>query len=420
MRNRFLIASVTVCLFVLQQGQALYAQNISTDGSDIEPSTRVILVPGEELLCYAFRGGSAIGDIARHNRFLKPTLLPPGLEIHVHPAIYSVATAVPGASRLRAAISSNTREYIFRQLNPSPLYAGGPVIMPDNRESSGEQDTLCAPYPVSELWIPSFSVIRGQTMFMVVGTHEPVVCEVSYLGFSEPCYAIDETHYLVLLAVSALEKPGTYTLHFDLGLPQHSTALDLQFTVEEGKYGYQYINPPASLYALLDEAVFRQEDAFLHPYRQIRTPFRSWELPLGYPLTMQLPVSADFGDRRSYGGMLDGYHSGVDFRAWSGLPVIAPADGVVVLNQTLKARGNAILIDHGWGLVTGFWHLSSTEVETGQSVTKGQIIGNVGNTGLSTGSHLHWEMWVNGVSVDGKQWLDSANFTDLSMYLTDM
>jgi murein DD-endopeptidase MepM/ murein hydrolase activator NlpD len=86
----------------------------------------------------------------------------------------------------------------------------------------------------------------------------------------------------------------------------------------------------------------------------------------------------------------------------------------------LRTRGNAVLIDHGWGLVTGFWHLSSTNVEIGQAVTKGEIIGKVGNTGLSTGSHLHWETWVNGVSVDGKQWLDPHNFSDLSMWFTDM
>ena len=125
---------------------------------------------------------------------------------------------------------------------------------------------------------------------------------------------------------------------------------------------------------------------------------------------MQLPISADYGDRRSYGGMVDGYHSGIDYRAWTGLPVLAPADGIVIFNERLQARGNAILLDHGWGLVTGYWHLSVSNVHVGQYVKRGSVIGKVGNTGLSTGSHLHWETWVNGVSVDGKQWYDPTGF----------
>jgi len=68
-------------------------------------------------------------------------------------------------------------------------------------------------------------------------------------------------------------------------------------------------------------------------------------------------------------------------------------------------RGNAVLIDHGWGLVTGYWHLSKTYVQVGDAVTRGTVFAEVGSTGLSTGSHLHWEVWVNGVSVDGKQFL---------------
>ncbi len=79
--------------------------------------------------------------------------------------------------------------------------------------------------------------------------------------------------------------------------------------------------------------------------------------------------------------------------------------------EKLVARGNAVLIDHGWGLVTGYWHMSKIDVKVGQRLTRGEVIGKVGNTGLSTGSHLHFELWVNGVSVDGKQWLDPNGLT---------
>jgi murein DD-endopeptidase MepM/ murein hydrolase activator NlpD len=64
------------------------------------------------------------------------------------------------------------------------------------------------------------------------------------------------------------------------------------------------------------------------------------------------------------------------------------------------------VLDHGWGVLTGYWHLSTMEVQVGQQVSQGDLIARIGNTGLSTGAHLHWEMWVGGVNVDPLQWLE--------------
>jgi murein DD-endopeptidase MepM/ murein hydrolase activator NlpD len=77
-----------------------------------------------------------------------------------------------------------------------------------------------------------------------------------------------------------------------------------------------------------------------------------------------------------------------------------------VLAEPLAVRGNAVVLDHGWGMLTGYWHLSTMEVQVGQQVAPGDLIARIGNTGLSTGAHLHWEMWVGGVNVDPLQWLE--------------
>jgi murein DD-endopeptidase MepM/ murein hydrolase activator NlpD len=180
--------------------------------------------------------------------------------------------------------------------------------------------------------------------------------------------------------------------------------------IAPGYYGFQFIDPPPSLHALLDAELRSAEEDYLMRWRVMRSGQRLWDLPLGFPLQHAVSISADYGDRRSYGGMISGYHSGVDYRAWTGLPVLAPEDGVVVMAEKLQTRGNAVLIDHGWGLVTGYWHLSRIDVSVGDRVYRGQPFGLVGNTGLSTGSHLHWEVWINGVSVDGKQWLATDTF----------
>ena len=118
-------------------------------------------------------------------------------------------------------------------------------------------------------------------------------------------------------------------------------------------------------------------------------------------------ISAYFGAHRSYnGGPYTSYHSGVDFRAPTGTPVHASAAGTVVLAEPMVLWGNAVVVDHGWSVLTGYGHLSTIEVQVGQQVAPGDLIGRVGSTGLSTGAHLHWETWVGGNSVNGLQWLE--------------
>ena len=68
-------------------------------------------------------------------------------------------------------------------------------------------------------------------------------------------------------------------------------------------------------------------------------------------------------------------------------------------------RGNTTIIDHGWGVYSGFWHQSEIEVQVGDIVEQNQVIGVVGGTGRVTGPHLHWELWVNGIQVDPFDWL---------------
>jgi murein DD-endopeptidase MepM/ murein hydrolase activator NlpD len=92
---------------------------------------------------------------------------------------------------------------------------------------------------------------------------------------------------------------------------------------------------------------------------------------------------------------------------------MAPAAGTVVLAELLPIRGNTVIIDHGWGVYTGYWHNSELFVTAGQFVQRGDPISSLGNTGLSTGAHLHWEMWVGGVQVDPLQWL-THTFDDFS------
>jgi murein DD-endopeptidase MepM/ murein hydrolase activator NlpD len=113
-------------------------------------------------------------------------------------------------------------------------------------------------------------------------------------------------------------------------------------------------------------------------------------------------ISGLFGAQRVYRGEPGSYHSGVDVAVPTGTPVVAPADGVVILaaNSPFTLEGNLLMIDHGHGLNSAFLHLSRIDVTVGQRVHQGQPIGAVGATGRATGPHLHWGMKWNEARID--------------------
>jgi len=105
-------------------------------------------------------------------------------------------------------------------------------------------------------------------------------------------------------------------------------------------------------------------------------------------------LSAGFGNRLDpFTGQRD-FHTGLDISAPVGTRVQAPADGVIVSAGQKGAYGNSIIIDHGFGVVTRYGHLSGFNVKPGQRVKRGEVIGFVGDTGRSTAPHLHYEVWV--------------------------
>ena len=93
-------------------------------------------------------------------------------------------------------------------------------------------------------------------------------------------------------------------------------------------------------------------------------------------------------------------HSGLDFRARHGTPIYAATEGIVNFAGRNGGYGNFVRIRHGGGLATGYAHMSRISVRNGENVRRGQVIGYVGSTGLSTGPHLHYEMYRNGQKID--------------------
>lgn len=111
-------------------------------------------------------------------------------------------------------------------------------------------------------------------------------------------------------------------------------------------------------------------------------------------------ITSRFGYRVSPFSGKTALHAGLDIAAAPGSPVYAPADGVVVFASYDESYGKLITIDYGYGVTTRFGHLSQIYVQVGQRVSKWDVVGAVGNTGRSTGPHLHYEVRINGTAVD--------------------
>lgn len=116
-------------------------------------------------------------------------------------------------------------------------------------------------------------------------------------------------------------------------------------------------------------------------------------------------VTSGFGTRSSpFGGDRE-FHDGIDIATQHGTPIRVPADGVVLEAAMQRGYGNVVKVDHGRGLSTLYGHMSRIAVRKGAIVRRGEVIGYVGNTGRSTGSHLHYSVYFSGVAVNPRNYL---------------
>jgi len=116
-------------------------------------------------------------------------------------------------------------------------------------------------------------------------------------------------------------------------------------------------------------------------------------------------VTSDFGMRSDPYTGKKVMHQGLDIANQAGLPVIAPANGLVIFEGLSGGFGKVLEIDHGYGIRTRFGHMEETKVNAGDHVERGDVIGTIGNTGRSTGPHLHYEVEVSGLSENPKNYL---------------
>ncbi|MEI6046972.1 MAG: M23 family metallopeptidase [Chloroflexota bacterium] len=177
-------------------------------------------------------------------------------------------------------------------------------------------------------------------------------------------------------------------------------------------FALQRLTIPDEKSALLDASADDYDTRILAPVYSTFTPQILWSGKWGWPVVGQL--TTEFGQGRIYNDRPQDpnyYHGGLDLAQSEGAAVLAPAAGKVLYTGELKARGNAVAVDHGMGVISFYYHLSAISSKVGQEVKVGDLLGKVGTTGRSDGPHLHWEVRVNGVPTDPRtfQKIDLSN-----------
>ena len=204
---------------------------------------------------------------------------------------------------------------------------------------------------------------------------------------------------LGLMPVPADTLPGRYQLEFlgDDGRVLHAGTI----TVWDARFRTQNVAMGRAIQELQPSP---GEMETVAEFRKTVSETRRWVEPLAAPVPGCM--ISPFGVKRLHNGKPTGdYHGGVDQRSPAGRPVRAVAGGVVKIVRKFNLRGGTVAIDHGQGLESIYLHLSGFAATEGAVVKKGDIVGYVGSTGRSTGAHLHWTLYVNGVPVNPAQWV---------------
>jgi murein DD-endopeptidase MepM/ murein hydrolase activator NlpD len=272
-------------------------------------------------------------------------------------------------------------------------------------------DTVAAPLPTLPPDSPLARVqfwpwppVQGQTVAVWMIARTPITPALSFAGQAISVTTEGRSSW-ALIPIAALADPGSKPLTLTVG----ATAWTMPLPVQAGVFDTDQISaeaadPILSEAAKVNAELVRMTQIFADVSRDGWTPRSRFSSPLAPDVKYE--ASSPFGSRRTYGtssGLTA--HAGEDFAVAPGTPVLAPAAGIVVLAEPLFVRGNAAVIDHGRGVYSGYWHMQTLNVKAGDQVSPGQVLGAVGNTGLSTGAHLHWEMRVDGVAVDPLQWV---------------
>lgn len=440
---------VTGPIYIVQPGDSLsaIASRFNVSMNDLMAANDIAnpnqLAAGQQLIIPGLEGVSGIlrteivnfGDTYRSlirrtqtpqdlfrklNRIVSPSQFYVGASMIVpenanRPSVRRVSLR-PGESMLEAAVRSNTDIWTLTGIND--LQGSWSALPGDTLFAPGEADGAGVsglPSAFLSVEIRGLPIKQGGTGVIEVAAPPGVSLGGILVDRPLNFFPTDEEKQVALQGVHALLEPGVYPLRLDASLPNGDVqSFEQSILIVSGFYPEDpilYVDP-----VTIDPASTEPESEQIAALTSPATPEKLWSGVFISPAIAYAEstyFTSRFGNRRTYVGLgnglqVQGFHTGLDFGGGEGLAITAPAAGRVVFAGPLTVRGYATVIDHGWGVYSGFWHQSAIQVRVGDMVEQGQVIGLVGGTGRVTGAHLHWELWVNGVQVDPLDWLNQA------------
>lgn len=389
---------------LLQVGQRLFIPGLEGLSGDLSVH---YLAAGETVLSVAWRYGLNPATLVRLNRLLnldaayigQPVIIinTPETSQPITTGVVHLARPSEGWLQLAARHRANpwALAALNRQTSPADMAPGTTLVLP------GQAPLRALPAPLTDFALGPLPARQGKTLVVRVRATD-VVSLTGSLGEWPLHFVPFEDGWVALHGIERFTPLSVYPLMVQYTHHGGDTGQWTQgLAINAGLYG---ADPPLTVDPVtIDPTVTQPEAELIASLARTFTPQRYWTEAFRLPSVGGL--RSLYGVLRTYNNnAYTSYHAGVDFSGAEDRPITAPAPGVVVLAQALTVRGLATFIDHGWGVYTGYWHQSSTQVNVGDRVTTGQIIGFQGATGRVTGPHLHWEVWVNGAPVDPLDW----------------
>ena len=371
------------------------------------PTTTIIIQPGDTWAALALRfqvTESALHELNPHPNPLRQPAIGTELVLPETAVEQSGIFARPWGNLWATAVAQQTSPWqiAIRNEQPSPyrpaLYQA--IFVPAETAIPRE-----LPAGFSRLELSQLAAAPGQAVGLRAQT-DPALMVTAVLGDNEMDMFVNGRFLVGLTGTGAFFGTQQPVLHIQVeGAPPWEQPWQFRDLPD---WDYQQLTLTGTAAQIDQQSIADERERLFAIWEQNSGPAQ-WDAPFQLPIDSYLEISSTFGARRSYnGGPYRTYHEGVDFAAYGGTPVLAPAGGTVVVAEMLFVRGGAVIIDHGLGIYSGFYHMSSIAVAPGDVVTPGQIVGEVGTTGLSTGNHLHWDLLVDGIWVDAQAWLNQG------------
>jgi len=246
-----------------------------------------------------------------------------------------------------------------------------------------------------------FSGKQGEVLWIEVPVENPQAnVNGTLLQRQIPFFPITDTRFAAIVGIDMQDPPGLQKLSVTVQTTNKTDHLTYSVDIVKEDYAVQHLTLPKNKVDLDSKTLKRvrleqkeMSKAFLHIGTQ---PL--WNSAFLEPVKGS--ITGRFGSRRVINGQSKSPHSGEDIAAPQGTPVHAINTGTVVATMDHFFSGKGVVIDHGLGLFSMYFHLSAIDVQPGQALNKGDALGKVGATGRATGPHLHWGIRLNGARVN--------------------